>query len=90
MAISTSGNSLNVLQAVESAKGLGILTIGLTGRGGKLQDRVDLCLCVPSNSTPRIQEAHILLIHIVAEIVEREFMNAAVPPELVRSAIQQT
>jgi D-sedoheptulose 7-phosphate isomerase len=75
LAISTSGNSPNVLRAVELANTVGITTIGLTGRsGGKLRDCVDICLSVPSDSTPRIQEAHSLIIHILSGIVE----NAAV------------
>jgi D-sedoheptulose 7-phosphate isomerase len=71
LAISTSGNSPNVLRAVVLAKKLGIATIGLTGRsGGKLRGCVDLCLSVPSDATPRIQEAHSLMIHIISGIVE--------------------
>jgi D-sedoheptulose 7-phosphate isomerase len=71
MAISTSGNSQNVLRAVALAKQLGMATIGLTGKsGGKLAHRVDLCLSVPSNSTPRIQEGHSLIIHVLTGLVE--------------------
>lgn len=77
LAISTSGNSPNVLRAVGSAKKLGISTIGLTGRsGGKLRHCVDLCLNVPSDSTPRIQEAHSLIIHILTGIVENAVVEA--------------
>ncbi len=68
--ISTSGNSPNVLRAVEAAKLKGVFTIGLSGEGGKLADAADLCLCVPSNSTPRIQEAHIAIIHILCALIE--------------------
>jgi D-sedoheptulose 7-phosphate isomerase len=76
LAISTSGNSQNVLRAVVAAKKLGMVTIGLSGRsGGKLRDSVDLCLCVPSDSTPRIQEAHSLIIHILSGIVENAFID---------------
>jgi D-sedoheptulose 7-phosphate isomerase len=71
LAISTSGNSQNVLQAVASAKQFGMATMALSGRsGGRLRDNVDICLCVQSDSTPRIQEAHSLIIHILSEIVE--------------------
>jgi D-sedoheptulose 7-phosphate isomerase len=77
LAISTSGNSPNVLRAVVLAKTLGIATIGLTGRsGGKLRDCVDICLSVPSDSTPRIQEAHSLMIHILCGIVEDAAVDA--------------
>jgi D-sedoheptulose 7-phosphate isomerase len=91
LAISTSGDSPNVLQAIESAKKCGISTIGLTGRtGGRMRGRVDLCLCVPSDSTPRVQEAHTLIIHILTGIVEKAFVRAAGSSDLVHSAIQQT
>lgn len=70
--ISTSGNSLNVIRAIEAAKTKGAFTIGLTGQdGGKLKDVAHLCLCIPSHSTPRIQEAHITVIHIICELVEK-------------------
>lgn len=71
IAISTSGNSSNVLRAVEAAKPLGIMTIGFTGKdGGKLASSVDHAFIVPSNSTPRIQETHITLGHVLCELVE--------------------
>ncbi|MFM2044233.1 MAG: phosphoheptose isomerase [Pseudomonadota bacterium] len=71
VALSTSGNSPNVLAAVETARDLGITTIGLTGtRGGALAERCDLCLCVPSDHTPRIQEMHIAVGHLLCELVE--------------------
>jgi D-sedoheptulose 7-phosphate isomerase len=70
-AISTSGNSGNVLRGVEAAKSGGLIAVGLTGRtGGRLKRAVDYCLQVPSDDTPRIQEAHILLGHILCEYVE--------------------
>jgi D-sedoheptulose 7-phosphate isomerase len=76
LAISTSGNSPNVLRAVALAKTIGIATIGLTGRsGGSLRDYVDICLSVPSDLTPRIQEAHSLIIHILSGIVESFVTN---------------
>lgn len=72
IAISTSGNSKNVLRSLESAKKLGIKTVGLTGRtGGKMKELVDYCICVPSEETPRIQETHILVGHILCAAVEK-------------------
>lgn len=72
LGISTSGNSRNVVVALKAAKRLGLATLGLTGsRGGALRATVDCCIAVPSRETPRIQEAHILIGHIICEIVER-------------------
>ena len=74
--ISTSGNSSNVLNAMLAAKKLGLQTIALTGRtGGTLTKSVDHCICVPSDETPRIQECHILIGHIIAELVESELFH---------------
>lgn len=71
--ISTSGNSPNVVKAIEAAKALGAKTIGLTGMsGGKLESLCDLCISVPSKVTARVQEAHILIGHIVCEYVDNE------------------
>ena len=71
VALSTSGNSPNILAAVEAARAQGVFTIGMTGQaGGKLRGVVDLCLCVPSDSTPRIQELHITLGHALCAGVE--------------------
>ena len=76
IAISTSGNSTNVLHAISTARKIGLKTIGLTGRsGGKLRNNVDYCVCVPSDETPRIQECHILIGHIISELVEREIFH---------------
>jgi D-sedoheptulose 7-phosphate isomerase len=76
IAISTSGNSPNVLHGVATANSAGLLTIGLTGRsGGKLRSLVKECICVPSDDTPRIQECHALLGHILSEIVEQELFG---------------
>jgi D-sedoheptulose 7-phosphate isomerase len=70
--ISTSGNSENMLAAAERARRLGVVTIGLTGQGGgKLAALVDLAVRVPSGETPRIQELHLLVDHILCQIVER-------------------
>jgi len=70
--ISTSGNSPNVLQGVATAKKMGLHTVALTGAdGGKLKTAVEYCICAPSNETPRIQECHILIGHIISELVEQ-------------------
>jgi D-sedoheptulose 7-phosphate isomerase len=70
-AISTSGNSPNVLRAVNVARDRKLVTVGLTGKtGGKLRSAVDHCICIPSDQTPRIQEAHILTGHVLCELVE--------------------
>ena len=70
--ISTSGNSPNVLGGLAVAHARGLLTIGFTGAGGgKLRSLADLCLCVPSDATPRIQECHILAGHILSGYCER-------------------
>ena len=78
VAISTSGNSKNVLKAAAAARELGLTVIGLTGRsGGKLKDLCDHCVRIPSDSTARIQEAHITVIQIWCGILEDElFPNA--------------
>jgi D-sedoheptulose 7-phosphate isomerase len=71
LAISTSGNSKNVIQAVEMAKKYNVKTIALTGEGGgKLSSLVDILLDVPSKHTPRIQEMHIMLYHYICERIE--------------------
>jgi D-sedoheptulose 7-phosphate isomerase len=76
IAISTSGNSPNVLHGVAVANKLDLLTIGLTGRtGGKLRSLVKECVCVPSDDTPRIQECHTLIGHILSQIVEQEMFG---------------
>lgn len=69
--ISTSGNSANILKTIEVAKELGIKTIGMTGEsGGKMAGCCDILLNVPSKCTPRIQESHIMIGHIICEIIE--------------------
>lgn len=71
IAISTSGNSPNVVDAASVAKRLRLHTIALTGSaGGKLKNLADHCICVPSDETPRIQECHMLIGHIISELVE--------------------
>jgi D-sedoheptulose 7-phosphate isomerase len=70
--ITTSGNSANVVRAMESARQMGLRTIALTGvRGGRIRTMVDECLCVPSDNTQRVQEAHILIGHMLCEYAER-------------------
>ena len=76
--ISTSGDSPNVVEAIEMAKTKGARTIALTGgSGGRLAKVVDIALVVPSDNTPRIQEVHITIGHIVCEIVEKELSGDA-------------
>lgn len=70
IAISTSGNSRNVIKAVEVAHEKGITTVALCGAGGKLKDLCKLALCAPSTHTPRIQESHILIGHIICALCE--------------------
>ena len=76
LGISTSGNSANVLNAAQVARNMGCAIIGLSGRdGGKLNDMSDINLIMPDNDTPRIQELHILVIHILCDIIERNCMS---------------
>jgi D-sedoheptulose 7-phosphate isomerase len=76
IAISTSGNSSNVLCALSTARKMGLPTIALTGKsGGKLKGKADHCICVPSNDTARIQECHGLIGHILAQLVEQALFN---------------
>jgi D-sedoheptulose 7-phosphate isomerase len=69
--ISTSGNSPNVLQGIKEAKQLGAITVAFTGQGGKIKELADYVLSVPSNDTPRVQEAHITVGHIICYLVEQ-------------------
>jgi D-sedoheptulose 7-phosphate isomerase len=74
--ISTSGNSSNVLYGLSTARKLGLFTVALTGcTGGKLRNAVDYCICAPSNDTPRIQECHILIGHIISALVEETMFH---------------
>ena len=74
--ISTSGNSTNILRAVETAAELGLTTIGMTGaKGGKMKAACTYLINVPSDDTPRIQECHILIGHIICELVETELFG---------------
>lgn len=73
IAISTSGNSKNILEAIKTAKKIGVTTIGLTGEdGGQLAQIADYQIKIPSNRTPRIQEGHELIFHILCELVDAE------------------
>lgn len=75
VALSTSGNSPSIVKAVETFKALGITTIAMTGEGGgQLAESADLLLDVPSRSTPRIQEVHLMLLHLMAEAIEKSFL----------------
>lgn len=77
--ISTSGNSLNIVKAFESAKKNNITTVALVGKdGGEMAKLADIALIVPSNSTPRIQESHILIGHILCDIIEKEIFGDGV------------
>lgn len=72
IAISTSGMANNVIEALNAARQKGLTSIGLTGDGGgKLKELADICIKVPSHDTPRIQEAHILIGHLLCDIVEK-------------------
>jgi len=74
--ISTSGNSKNIVKALEECKAKDIVTVGLTGQnGGTMKELCDYCICVPSNETPRIQESHILIGHIICAVVEEEIFG---------------
>jgi len=78
--ISTSGNSKNVVEALRICREKGIFTIGLTGeRVGAMDELCDICIKVPSAETPRIQEAHILIGHIICCIVEEEIFGHLKP-----------
>jgi D-sedoheptulose 7-phosphate isomerase len=75
--LSTSGNSRNIVAAFEMARAKGITTIGFTGAGGGImKDLSDYLFNVPSNDTPRIQESHIMLGHIICELVEASYFGA--------------
>jgi len=74
MALSTSGNSENVLQAVRKARSLGVTSVGLLGRdGGRLKSECDLSLVIPSDDTARVQEMHLMVEHILCDLVEAHF-----------------
>jgi D-sedoheptulose 7-phosphate isomerase len=75
--MSTSGNSINIVKALETAREKGITTIGMTGEGGgKMKGLCDYLIDIPSKNTPRIQEGHMLLGHIICQLVEDKYFNA--------------
>jgi D-sedoheptulose 7-phosphate isomerase len=75
--ISTSGKSPNVIEGIKVAKERGAFTVGLTGHeGGRLEEAADICIRVPSNDTPRIQEVHITIGHIICQLVEENLFWA--------------
>lgn len=77
LAISTSGNSLNILRTIEAARRVNVSVIGLTGEsGGRMRNTCDLCLCVPSMSTARIQEMHITIGHAICELLEERLAES--------------
>ncbi len=73
--ISTSGNSPNILKAMEAARDAGVLTVAFTGPGGKLKDAADIVLSVASHDTPRIQEIHGIAGHLICYLVERSLFG---------------
>ncbi|MFM1840616.1 MAG: hypothetical protein RIR47_665, partial [Bacteroidota bacterium] len=74
--ISTSGNSGNIVKAFEMAASMGIVTVGFTGAvGGKMKEKADYLINIPSTTTPRIQESHILVGHIICELVEENIFG---------------
>ena len=77
--ISTSGNSRNVLAALERCHTMDIMAVGLAGAGGRISEYCDVCLRVPSASTPRIQEAHIMIGHIICSLVEAAMFTPPSP-----------
>lgn len=78
IALSTSGNSPNILNAIAAAHEIGMIVIGMTGQsGGKMKDQCDFLVNVPSTDTPRIQESHILIGHIICEMVESSLFPRA-------------
>ena len=80
VALSTSGNSVNILEAVQKAKEIGMIVLGFSGStGGKMAAFCDHILLVPSNDTARIQEAHIMVGHIVCDIIERSIFTPETP-----------
>jgi len=74
--LSTSGNSVNITNALQAAREIGMITVGFTGEtGGKMALLCDYLVNVPSNDTPRIQESHIMIGHIICQLVEEQLFN---------------
>lgn len=74
--ISTSGNSENIVEAFAKAREMGVMTIAMTGEVGGKMGEADVLLNVPSKDTPRIQESHIMIGHIICELIEKEIFNS--------------
>jgi D-sedoheptulose 7-phosphate isomerase len=74
--ISTSGNSQNILRAVEAARSIQMHTIGLTGQGGRLKEIVDVAIAVPAEGVQHIQEAHLAIEHVLCHLIERDLFEA--------------
>ncbi len=86
--ISTSGKSPNILKAFKAARSLGMVTIGFTGKTAPMMaERCDLVLNIPSSETPKIQECHILLGHIVCSLIEEEMFGAEYNPKRSKQAV---
>jgi D-sedoheptulose 7-phosphate isomerase len=80
--ISTSGNSPSVVEALEVARSKSLFTIGFTGQGGgKMLGKADVLFCVPTKMTPRVQETHITLGHVLCELIDRELFPEAYPED---------
>jgi D-sedoheptulose 7-phosphate isomerase len=78
--LSTSGNSKNILKAFEVARSKSIITIGFTGAsGGSMKELSDFLINIPSIDTPRIQESHIMLGHVICQLVEEKYFDAPIP-----------
>ncbi len=76
VALSTSGNSVNIIKALEEAKKIGMISVSLTGEtGGKMKAISDYLINIPSNDTPRIQETHITVGHIICQLVEEQLFD---------------
>ena len=74
--LSTSGNSANIIKAFEAAKAKGVITIAFTGiTGGQMKSISDYLINIPSSDTPRIQESHIMIGHIICELVELSYFK---------------
>ncbi len=88
--LSTSGNSPNVLLALDAARERGMVTVAMTGAiGGRMVDRVDFCLCVPSAVTARIQESHITVGHLICQGIDEAFAAGRIPGERGRGPARQ-
>lgn len=75
--LSTSGNSVNITKALQTAKEIGMITVSITGEGGgKMKEYSDYLLDIPSKDTPRIQEAHIMIGHIICQLVEEQYFDS--------------